>query len=88
MADPNYPFRRKSWLNLWLIVAGINITFGTRWTSLSMQHRLLDHLGLTLGPILACYLGLKLRAKRYEIEYRPIRDRLLAMKQSLQEQAS
>lgn len=86
LADPNLPFRRKSWLNFWLILGGINLSFGTRWTSLSMRDRLLDHLGLTVFPVIAFYLGLKLRAKRYEIEYRPIKERLLTMKQALEEQ--
>jgi hypothetical protein len=86
MRDPNRGFRRRLWLNLLLVIVGINLSFASRWAADPLQRRILEHLGGSGAPVIAFVLGLKTRAKRYAIEYRPIRERLMAMKQALEEQ--
>jgi hypothetical protein len=77
LRDPHAPFRRLLWLHMIPICAGINLMFAA--------HSIAAHLAATLGPLAGCALGLKIRSKRYAAEYRPIIERLTAMKTALEE---
>jgi len=77
--------RAQFWISVLLIDAGVNLQFGGRWSALPGAERLLSHLGATLLPIAGFWLGLKVRAKRYELEFRPLRARLMEMKHALEE---
>jgi len=79
LRDPNAAFRRLFWLHMIPICAGINLLFAAQSIAF--------HLGATLGPFAGCALGLQVRKKRYAAEYRPIIERLEAMKMALEEQS-
>jgi hypothetical protein len=78
LRDPNAPFRRIFWLHAIPICAGINLLYAA--------HSILAHLALTLGPLAGYAIGIKVRSVRYAAEYRPIVERLTAMKKALEEQ--
>jgi hypothetical protein len=44
------------------------------------------HVTLSATPFVAYALGLKIRSLRYAVEYRPLMQRLTAMKKALEEQ--
>jgi hypothetical protein len=77
LRDPNAPFRRLFWLHMIPLCVGINMLFAA--------HSLLTHAAATLGPFAGYALGMKIRSKRYAAEYRPIIERLTAMKMALEE---
>jgi hypothetical protein len=77
LRDPNAPFRRLFWLHAIPICAGINL--------LLAAHSMAVHLDATLGMFAGYALGMKIRSKRYAVEFRPIIERLEAMKMALRE---
>jgi hypothetical protein len=87
LRDPNAPFRRRFWLQITLIVAGINLMFAARWGGTTLEHRILAHLTATGAPFAGYMLGLMIRSRRYAVEYRPLMERLTAMKRALEEQS-
>lgn len=87
LRDPNAPLRRRMWLNIVLIGAGVNLLFAEGWAGSTPQQRILHHLAATLFPAAAYLLGFKIRSMRYGVEYRPLMVRLTAMKRALREQS-
>lgn len=87
LRDPNAPFRHRFWLHMVLIGVGANLLLASRWAASTPQDRLVAHFTCTAAPFAAYALGLKFRAKRYSLEYRPLTDRLIAMKKALREQS-
>ena len=79
LRDPNAPFRRLFWLHMIPICAGINL--------LLAAHSLMTHVAAALGPFAGYALGMMVRSKRYAAEFRPIIERLTAMKKALEEQS-
>lgn len=79
LRDPNALFRRLFWPQVIPICAGINLLFAA--------HSIAVHLAATLGPFAGYAIGMKLRSKRYAAEYRPLVERLEAMKKALEEQS-
>ena len=87
LRDPNAPFRRTGWLCTALLAAGINLMMlaGPSATQKTLFSRIASHTAATLFPFAAFALGLKVRAKRYAMEYKPLVARLVAMKAALEE---
>jgi hypothetical protein len=83
LRDPAAPFRRTGWLVIALVAAGINLVFA----SPSATETLLSRVASCAAVTLFLALGLKVRAKRYAMEYRPLVERLAAMKAALEEHA-
>jgi hypothetical protein len=86
LRDPNAPFRRRFWLHAILIGGGANLLLAARWAASTPQHRIVAHFTAMVAPIAAYALGLQIRSKRYALEYRPLMQRLTAMKKALEEQ--
>ena len=86
LRDPNAPLRRRFWPNMIAIGAGINLLFAARWAASTPQHRIAAHLTASAAPFAAYALGLKIRSKRYSLEYRPLVERLTSMKKALEGQ--
>jgi hypothetical protein len=87
LRDPNAPFRRWFWLNMLLVGVGANLLLGCRWAASTPQQRWVSHATATATPFACWVVGLTLRTKRYELEYRPLMERLTAMKKALAEQS-
>jgi hypothetical protein len=83
LRDPNAPFRRAGWMGIAMIAAGANLTFAGP----SETGTLPSQIAVTLLPFAALAFGLKVRAKRYAMEYKPLVERLEAMKAALEERA-
>ncbi len=84
--DMRYPFRQTFWVFIVSAVVGLNLM----WHPVNhpMWYRLvLAHVNATAFPFLAFWLGTKIRAKRFDLECRPIMEKLLSMKQELGEGA-
>ncbi len=77
--NSNMAFRKLMWLYMIPVCVGVNLLF--------VANSIAAHLAATLGPLAGCAVGLKLRAKRFAGEYRPIIERLTAMKEALEERA-
>jgi hypothetical protein len=77
LREPNAHFRRLLWLHMIPICAGLNLMLAA--------HSIAAHATATLGPFAGYAIGMKLRSKRYAAEYRPIVERLKAMKMALEE---
>ena len=87
MADPNAGYRRRLGLSLALVCLGYNCMALSAPSTQTLARRLALQLGVTaLMLVAALTLGLWLHAKRCELEYRPIRKRLLAIKEALEQQ--
>ncbi len=84
--DPNAGLRRRLWLNILLICAGINLANLSDPPSGSRAYSLLMHLASTAAILIALAVGLKIHAVRMKLEYRPIRRRLLALKLAIDEE--
>ena len=87
LRDPNAPFRRTGWLGIALVAAGVNLMFAGLSATKTFPLRIASHTAFTLFPFAAFAFGLKLRAKRYAIEYKPLLERLAAIKAALEEHA-
>jgi len=87
MRDPNAGYRGRLGLNLLLVCLGYNIMGLARVSQSTVAHRLAVQLGVTALMLVATFtLGLTLHAKRCELEYRPLKARLMEMKQALEDQ--
>jgi hypothetical protein len=86
LRDPNALFRRRFWQHVIPLSAGINLLFATHWAMAPPRSRIAAHLAVTLAPLAGYALGLKIRRMRYTAAYRPIIERLEAMKKALEEQ--
>jgi hypothetical protein len=86
LRDPNAPFRRTGWLCMALLAACINLMLAGSSATQTLPSRIASHTAATLFPFAAFALGLKVRAKRYAMEYKPLVERLVAMKAALKEQ--
>jgi hypothetical protein len=87
LRDPNAPFRRTGWLGIAMAAAGMNLMFMGQWATETLHSRIASHAAVTLLPFAAFAFGLKARAKRYAMEYKPLVERLAAMKAALEEHA-
>ena len=87
LRDPNAPFRRAGWLGIALVAAGANLMFAVPWATETLPFRIASHTAVTLFPFAAFAFGLKVRAKRYALEYKPLVERLAAIKATLEEHA-
>ena len=87
LRDPNAPFRRTGWLGIALVGAGMNLMLAGPLATENLPSRIASHTAVTFFPFAAFAFGLKLRAKRYAMEYKPLVERLAAMKAALEEQA-
>ncbi|HUA58372.1 MAG TPA: hypothetical protein VML19_06435 [Verrucomicrobiae bacterium] len=86
LRNPNAGYRERLGFNLTLVCVGYNIMALTRVSEATLAHRLAVQLLATTLMLVASYtLGLKLHAKRCELEYRPIKTRLMEMKQALED---
>jgi hypothetical protein len=87
LRDPNAPFRRTGWLGIALVAAGINLMFAGPSATEALPSRIASHTAFTLFPFAAFAFGLKVRAKRYSMEYKPLVERLAAIKAAIEEHA-
>jgi hypothetical protein len=87
LRDPNAPFRRWFWLHMLLLCVGANLLISSRWASSTPPQRLLSHATATAAPFACWAVALTIRVWRYRWDYRPLTERLQAMKQALAEQA-
>jgi hypothetical protein len=85
LRDPNAPFRRTGWLCMALLAACINLMLAGSSATQTLPSRIASYTAATLVPFAAFALGLKVRAKRYAMEYKPLVERLVAMKAALEE---
>jgi hypothetical protein len=85
--DMRYPFRRTFWVFIGSAVIGFNLMTvppsGATW-----MRQLTMHCSATTFPFVAYWLGVKFRAKRFDLECRPIVEKLLSMKLALEEGAA
>ncbi len=85
--DPNAPFRRAGWMGVAMIAAGANLIFAGSWATGTLGSRIASHTAVTLVPFAAFTFGLKIRAKRYAMEYKPLVERLTAIRAALEDHA-
>lgn len=85
MDHPNAGYRQRLWLTLPLVCTGMNL-LGLSRSGSPLPDRLVVHMGMTAALLVTFAAGLKLHAKRCEMEYRPIKERLIAMKMAIEEQ--
>lgn len=83
--NPNGPFRRAGWMSFALVAAGVNLIFAGPWATEALPSRIASHTTATLLTLAAFAIGLKLRAKRYALQYKPLVERLAAVKAELEE---
>jgi hypothetical protein len=86
--DPKAPFWRAGWMGIAMIAAGANLIFAAPWATETLSSRIASHTAITVVPFAAFAFGLKVRAKRYAMEYKPLVERLAAMKAALEERVS
>lgn len=87
LRDPNAPFRRTGWMVITLVTVGINLMFASQSTPKSLPSRIVSHAAATLILFATFALALQFRAKRYALDYKPLVERLAAIKDALAEQA-
>jgi hypothetical protein len=87
LRDPNAAFRRTGWVCVALLAACLNLTLAGPPATQALPSRIASHTAATLFPFAAFAFGLKVRAKRYAMEYRPLVERLAAMRAALEEDA-
>jgi hypothetical protein len=87
LRDPNAPFRRIGWICIGLVAVGVNLMFLGPSATHTVASRIASHTAMTLILVAVFALGLKVRAKRYAMEYKPLVQRLAAMKAALEERA-
>ncbi len=83
--DMRYPFRRTFWVFIVSAVVGFNLLYWTPAHHATLYKAILMHANATAFPFVAYWLGVKIRARRFDLECRPIMEKLLSMKQALQE---
>jgi hypothetical protein len=81
LCDPNAPFWRTGWLCMALLAACLNLMLAGSSATQTLPARIASHAAATFFPFAAFALGLKVRAKRY----RPLVERLVAIKAALEE---
>lgn len=79
------PFRRPGWLGIALVAAGMNLMFLGPSAMEALPSRIASHAAMTLLLFALFAFGLKLRARRYAMDYKPLVERLAAMKAALEE---
>ena len=87
LRDPNAPFRRAGWMGIAMVAAGANLIFAAQWATETLGSSIASHAAVTLVPFAAFAFGLKVRATRYAMEYKPLMERLAAMKADLEGRA-
>lgn len=85
LRDMRYPFRRTFWILIVSVVCGMNLITWTAEHHSTVFKAVLMHSNATAFPFLAYWLGVKIRAKRFDLECRPIMEKLLAMRQVMEE---
>lgn len=85
--DMRYPFRRTFWAFLITLVVGFNVLWWNPAHDTSLFRTVVVHSNATAFPFLAYWLAAKIRAKRFDMECRPILEKLLSMKQALAERS-
>lgn len=83
LRDPNKPFRRTGWLGIALVAAGVNVMLASR--AAIETSGIVSHITATFLVFAGFAFGLKVRAERYAMEYKPLVERLSAMKATLEE---
>ena len=83
--DPNAPFHKAGWMGIAMIATGANLMFAGPWAPETLRLRIAYHTVITVVPFAAFTFGLKVRAKRYAMEYKPMVERLAAMKAALED---
>lgn len=83
--DMRYPFRRTFWVFIVSAVVGMNLLTWAPAHHATVYRTVLTHTNATAFPFFAYWLGSKIRAKRFDLECRPIMEKLLAMRQALEE---
>ena len=81
LADMRYPFRRTFWVFILSCIAGLNFLWHPIGAG-SVYKTILMHCNATVFPFVAYWLGVKIRAKRFDLECRPIMEKLLAMREA------
>jgi hypothetical protein len=76
LRDPNAPFRRAGWMGIAMVAAGANLMFEATLATETLPSRIASHAAFTLLPFAAFAFGLKVRATRYALEYKPLMERL------------
>jgi uncharacterized membrane protein len=85
LRDPKAPFRRTAWLSIAVVAASFNLMFTGPLATETLPSRIVSHTAVTLFSFAAFALGLRVRAKRYAMEYKPLVERLAAIKAALEE---
>lgn len=80
--DMRYPFRGTFWIFIGPAVAGFNLLV-TAPANATWLRILAMHSNATAFPFFAYWIGVKIRAKRFDMECRPILEKLLEMKEAL-----
>jgi hypothetical protein len=84
--DMRYPFRQTFWIFIVSAVAGLNLLWHPQH-QVTWQRMVVAHVNATAFPFIAFWLGVRIRAKRFDLECRPIMEKLLSMKQAMHEGA-
>lgn len=80
LRDMRCPFRRTFWIFIVSAVAGMNLL---AWhPGRPLGRMVFGHVNATAFPFFAFWLGSIVRAKRFDMECRPIMEKLLAMKRA------
>lgn len=87
LRDPNAPFRRTGWLSIALVAAGMNLMFAGSSATEAHSFHIASHAAFTLFLFAAFAFGLKVRARRYAREYKPLVERLAAIKAAIEDHA-
>lgn len=85
LRDMRYPFRKTLWIFLVCAIAGFNALWATPEHHATVYKAILYHASATVFPFVSVWLGAKIRAKRFDLECRPIVEKLLSMRQALEE---
>ena len=88
LRDMRYPFRRTFWVLVVSVVCGMNLVTWTPEHHSTVFKTVLMHTNATAFPFLAYWLAAKIRAKRFDLECRPIMEKLLAMRKAVEEQTA
>ena len=88
LQDMRYPFRRTLWVFLTSAVAGMNLISWTPADHATLFRTVIMHANATAFPFFAYWLGVRIRAKRFDMECRPIMEKLAAMKHAMQEHSA
>lgn len=81
------PFEKCFWPLIISVSGGLNLLLWGTAGGAPLERQIVRHLTATALPFAAYAIGLKIRAKRYELECRPIETKLRTMLSALQERA-